>query len=60
LYFAAISLQCAHLTISVLPQEGHGNLAADSAEILFLHDVQISSVILVCVFLVNLKRLLFG
>jgi hypothetical protein len=42
-----------------LPQAGHGNLAALSAEILFLHDEQISSAILLLGFLVNLKRLLF-
>ena len=39
MYFATISLQCAHLTISVLPQLGHLNLV-ESLELatFFLHD----------------------
>jgi len=48
LYLVAISLQCAHLTISALPQLGHGNLAALSADIRFLQDEHISSSGILC------------
>jgi len=45
MYFAAIALQCLHLTISILPHLGQGNLAVPSVlVILVLHDEQHSSV----------------